>query len=366
MPTLQPTEIADFPIATIERDSGFVILHGFPPPELEAAWRKCLARAEVPAHYDCPEFFVERHWVGERHFAVLALDRSAVVGVLTGQHLGKEVLSGLRSRPQICVDRTADTDAALANLARGLLAEAGSSKLISAYTWSSLPLNAFEPYGFRRRILEGDIVLDLTTGPEYLFKQFHASRRKNIRQAIKNGVEVFEANSSADVEAFYELHGKWQQTARKEISTPPIPREVFEHRFRSHENFQFMLARHSGKVIAAITLRFCPGGLIEFSDHNSLDEFLHLKPNDVLQWKCIEWACNQGFHRCSLGGAHTFHRRFGGTLVPIIRYRVDRTLLRQYDLHEAAMDRARAGFRRLPDPIQKTVRRILGKKEQAP
>lgn len=346
-----------------EGDRTFEILHNFPPPDLENAWREMVSRVEVPAHYDCPDFFSDRHWVGERHFAILALNRGSVTGILTGQHRGNEVLSGLQSRPQICVDMKADTHDALSSLARGLLAEAGSAQLVTVYTWSSMPLDAFESYGFRRRKLEGNVVLDLTKGPDALFRQLHASRRKNIRHAIRQGVEVYQARTAEDVKTFYELHVQWRQTTRKQISTPQIPLEVFEQRFLHPENFRFFFAGYSGRVIAAITLRFCPGGLIEFSDHNSLDQFLHLKPNDLLQWKGIEWACEEGFPRCSLGGAHTFHKRFGGTLVPIFRYRIDRTLLRRHDLKEAATDTVRAGFRRLPRPLQKVARQILDKKE---
>jgi hypothetical protein len=348
----------------LESDARFVILHSFPPPDLETAWRGLLSRLAVPAHYDCPEFFQEHHWAGERHFAVLAVDQGSVVGVLTGQHRGNETLSGLQSRPQVCIDPAADSNAVLSSLARGLLSEAGPDQLVTAYTWGSMPLDAFQTHGFRRREFEGDIVLDLKNGAESLFKEFHASRRKNIRQAIKNGVEVSQAKTANDVESFYQLHVKWRQTGRKKILTPLIPREVFEERFRHPENFRFFLARHSGSLVAAITLRFCPGGLIEFSDHNSLDEFLYLKPNDLLQWRAIEWACSEGFPRCSLGGAHTFHRRFGGTLIPIIRYRIDRSLLRRHDRREAAMDSARAQFRQLPRPVQKVVRRILGSKQE--
>jgi CelD/BcsL family acetyltransferase involved in cellulose biosynthesis len=119
-----------------------------------------------------------------------------------------------------------------------------------------------------------------------------------------------------------------------------------------------MLARYSGNLIAGITLRFFQGGLVEFSNHSSLDEFLNLKPNDLLQWKCIEWACAEGFRRCSLGGAHTFHRRFGGMIIPIFRYRLDRTLLRRHDRQERAFDFIRKGFHKLPEPLQTLVRRM--------
>jgi hypothetical protein len=366
MRTMEISERADLLSFQSGKERSFAIFHDFPPPEIERAWRAFLSRLAYPTHYDSPEFFVERHWVGTRHFAVLALNRGAVVGVLTGQHRRNEVLAGLRSRPQICIDPDDDANAALRSLAQGLLAEAGAKKLITAYSWNSLPLDAFESYGFRRLKLEGNVVLDLTKGPQALFNELHAGRRKGIRRAIKNGVEVSQADKAEDVETFHQLHLKWRETPRKTILSAEIPREVFEQRFRHPENFRFFFARHSGKVIAAIALRFCPGGLVEFSEHSCLDEFLHLKPNDLLQWKCIEWACSAGFHLCSLGGRHTFHKRFGGTVVPVIRYRCDRTWFHHHDLYEAAMARARQRFHKLPPPAQSVFRRILGIEEVVP
>src|ERR1700674_5510779 len=101
MRTIEHSEAAHILTFQTRKESSFAILHDFPPPEIEEAWRDFLSRVEVPAHYDCPEFFVERHWVGKRHFAILALNRGSVVGVLTGQHKGNEGLSGLPSRPPI-------------------------------------------------------------------------------------------------------------------------------------------------------------------------------------------------------------------------------------------------------------------------
>jgi hypothetical protein len=236
--------------------TSFVILHDFPSPEVEGGWREFLRRVEYPAHYDSPEFFREPYLPGGKNrFAVLALNQGLMTGVLTGVHEGDRVVSGLESRPQICVDTTVDSSLACDTLARGLLAEAGSASLITVYTWSSLQLPGFESYRFRRRELEGDVVLDLTQGQEALFKQLHASRRKNIRHGIRSGVEVFQAKTLEDAEAFYQVHTRWHQTERKEITSRQIPWEAFSQRFSQNENFALMLARHSGTVIAGITLR---------------------------------------------------------------------------------------------------------------
>jgi hypothetical protein len=340
-------------------ESSFLVLHNFPTSDLERKWRDCLARIEFPAHYNSPEFFLEPSWKGKLPFAILALHQGAVVGVLTGLNEEYQVTSGLQSRPQICVD-TPDPMAAMSSLTRGLLAEAGSAKLITVYSWSRVPMHAFESYGFRRRPFVGNVVLDLTKGPETLFKQMDKKRRSGIRSAIHNGIEIFQAVSPQDAAAFYRVYLTWRETERKTIEAELIPWTVFEQRFRQREGFRFFLARYSGKVIAGITLRFAPGGLVEYANNSSLDECLHLRPNDLLVWRAIEWACGQRFRRFSLGGAHRFLREFGGEVEPICRYRLDRTLLRQHDLREATLDVARASFRKLPYRIQGALRRVLG------
>jgi hypothetical protein len=107
-----------------------------------------------------------------RPFAVLALRDGFVNGVLTGHYNGDEVVSGLSSRPQICVRDGASIAGALDALARGLLWEAGSSPTVTVYSWSPAPLEVFSKYGFHSRTMQGSIVLDLSLGPDELFRQF--------------------------------------------------------------------------------------------------------------------------------------------------------------------------------------------------
>ncbi|MGH9376920.1 MAG: GNAT family N-acetyltransferase, partial [Terriglobia bacterium] len=271
------------------------------------------------------------------------------------------ILSGLMSRPQVCLSRDADSESVVASLVQGLLAEAESEKMITVYTWSHRPLDAFTVYGFRRRVTEGDVVLDLRLGPEALFRQFHETRRRNIRLATRNGVEVSMASTEEDIAGFYEVYSQWRHTERKEIHHN-LSFEVFLNRYRYNKaNYRFFLARHSGRIIAGVTARAYPSGLVEFANNSSLDEFLHLRPNDLLQWRIIEWACASGYSRYSLGGAHTFLRRFGGKVIPIYRYRLDRTFLRRHDLHEGLMDTGRSVLRKCPPPVEKAVRKLLGK-----
>lgn len=309
------------------------ILHSFPKPAEERGWREFLERADVPSHYTTPEFFLEPYWARARPFAVLALEGNRVAAVLTGIHEGDETVSGNTCRPQTCFDPATDCAGAANALARGLLAEAGSAELVTIFGWA--PIGGLSGMGFRLRALTGVVMLDLRQGLEMLFKQLHASRRRNIRHAIKHGVEVFEATRDEDVTAYYEVYCRWRRTTRKKIPMGQLPPFVFAEAYRLRDNRRLFLARHAGQIIAGVTVRFCRGGLLQNQESASLDECLHLRPNDLLLWKTIEWGYAEGFSRYSLEAAHLFFRRMGGTVVPVYRHRLDRTWLRRHDLREA-------------------------------
>jgi len=344
--------------------SRFLIVHDFPRPEIETLWRDFLRRVEFPAHYDTPEFFLEPHWTAKCAFAVLAFTESRITGVLTGIHQATEVVSGLPSRPQINLDQNADLLLTTDILAEGLLEEAGGANLITVYSWASTPLPGFQRLGFRVRELEGNVVLDLGPGAQALFDLFSKNRRRDVRLAIRNGVEVSEVTTAEDLRAYWEVYSAWRKTERKQIhhNQTFVNIEKIHNLQRNHRRF---IARYQGKVIAASGLRFCSGGLIEYSNNCSLDEFMKLVPNDLLVWRAIEWACQQGFKRYSLGGAHPFLRKWGGVVIPIHRYRLDRSFFRRHDLKENLATAARNLVRHMPPSVQGRVRKALGKQKVA-
>jgi hypothetical protein len=99
---------------------------------------------------------------------------------------------------------------------------------------------------------------------------------------------------------------------------------------------------------------------VEYANNCSLDEFINLRPNDLLLWRTIEWACQKGFTKYSLGAAHPFLRKSGGTVTPICRYRLDRSLFHQHDLKDSARSQARSILAHLPAGISNALRRLSG------
>ena len=140
-----------------------------------------------------------------------------------------------------------------------------------------------------------------------------------------------------------------------------MPLDALQEAYKLKDNRRLFLAYYSGKIVAGSVVRFVPGGLLEYAANNSLEEFLYVKPNDLLQWRIIEWASAEGFQSYSLGGAHLFVRTFGGTIVPTYRYQLDLTFFRKHMLKEAVGAAVRKTFLRLPESIQTSIRRLLGK-----
>ena len=133
-------------------------------------------------------------------------------------------------------------------------------------------------------------MLDLSLGPDALFLQFSQTRRNRIRRAINCGVSVEPAKSCDDISAYYAVHVDW--TRRR--SRPIIGEEQFQALFASGRNRRLLLARYNGGIVAGVVLRFFPGGVVENAANSSLQSALYLRPNDLLHWRAIEWACAEG------------------------------------------------------------------------
>jgi len=332
--------------------TSYHILHRRPGGLIEARWRGCLADADFPTHYTAPEYFLEPGFRDKGPFAILSLSGEEVTAVLTGTNDGAYVQSGLSVRPQIALSRRADRARAMAALIDGLLAEAKSAGLVDLFLWFDME-GLIDPR-FRRRRYEGVVMLDLCEGPEALFRKFSENKRRNIRRAIKSGVSVAPAQSREDVAAYYKICLDWSQ--RKRLPAPG--EEEFHQTIALKNNRLLLLARHETKIIAGVVIRSFPHGVMEYAANSSLQDAPHLRPNDLLHWRAIEWGCREGMTHYSLGGAHLFLRKFGGEIVPTTRHRLDLSIFRRFAIGDWIADRAERARPLIPDRLA-TVARSL-------
>jgi hypothetical protein len=330
------------------------ILHRQPGGLIETPWRACLADADFPTHYTAPEYFSEPGFRNKGAFAVLSLSGEEVTAVLTGTNEGGYVQSGLSVRPQIVFSRRADRVRALANMVDGLLVEAGSAKLVDLFVWSDVA-TLVDPR-FRKKQYEGVAMLDLSRGPDALFRKFSENKRRNIKRAIKYGVSVEPANDPGKVADYYSICVEWSR--RKGLSIPG--EEEFHQTIALRNNRLLLLARHEGKIVAGVVIRFSPHGVMEYAANSSLQDALHLRPNDLLHWRAIEWGCRKGMTHYSLGGAHLFLRKFGGEIVPTTRHRLDLSTFRRFAVGDWIAERAEQARPLIPGRLTNAARSLRG------
>jgi hypothetical protein len=132
------------------------------------AWRACLAESDFPMHYTAPEYFQETIFFGRNPFAVLGTLRGHLRAILTGVHHFDRIQSGMANRPQIAFSRYADRSLAMDDLIAGLLQEAGSASVIDLFLWSDMA--GLVGFRFRQRASKGVVILDLSVGPDALFR----------------------------------------------------------------------------------------------------------------------------------------------------------------------------------------------------
>jgi hypothetical protein len=338
-------QAAQAPPALSPGKASFRIVHSRPSGLIESQWRNCLADCDFPTHYTSPEFFLEPMLRKTNGFAVLSLMDEQVTGILTGTHDGYRVQSGLSVRPQIAFSRHADRSGAMASLIAGLVVEAASAKLVDLFVWSDIEV--LVKSRFRRRPYEGVVMLDLLRGPDALFRKFSANKRINIKKAIKYGVSVAPAKSVDEISAYYRICVDW--CFRKNL--PIQSEDEFQENFKLSKNRLLLLARHEGRIIAGVVIRFFPGGVMEYAANSSLQSALHLRPNDLLHWRAIEWGYREGLTKYSLGGAHLFLRKFGGQIVPTTRCRLDMSMFRGYTVRDWLGERIERIRMSLPEGV---------------
>jgi hypothetical protein len=101
---------------------------------------------------------------------------------------------------------------------------------------------------------------------------------------------------------------------------------------------------------------------MEYAANHSLESALPLRPNDLLQWRAIEWGCAEGMTKYSLGGTHFFLRKFGGTVLPTMRCRLDLSMFRRYAIGDWLTDQVQRAHPFVPDQlavVARSVRRML-------
>lgn len=337
----------------------YIVLTSMPDTQLEAEWNKFLADTRFATHYVTPNYFIDPYVRGDR-FAVLASAGDGIAAVATGVFDKERIASGLFSRPQVVFKHGVDRPGAVAGLMNGIyeLVER-KPQLIDLYAWEKIEELVQAGLEVHTSMAETSVVmLDLSTGAEAMFAQFSQTRRNEIRKAERQRlIEIKEPETYIEQEALYRICCDWN--ARKGSS--PGTFEQMKTAISQRENRRVFIAKVDGKTVAGSFYRFCPKGVIEYAANFSLPEYQKLRPNDLIGWHAIQWACSKGFSHFSMGGSHLFLRRFGGAVTTTYRYTCGTRPLGVRRVTERVREFGVETYRRLPENVRSGVRRVLAK-----
>jgi lipid II:glycine glycyltransferase (peptidoglycan interpeptide bridge formation enzyme) len=146
---------------------------------------------------------------------------------------------------------------------------------------------------------ENEYIVNLEGGAQKLWTSIHHNKRRNIKRALEQGVEVTQSHNNEDLKTFYSL---LEVTVKREGFTP-YPHTLFEAIWNKYdpELSSVFLAKWKGKSISGVFV-VVQGKTAYALNAGSLVEGFQVRPNDIMHWKAMEWACARGYSKYNLGG----------------------------------------------------------------
>jgi len=208
--------------------------------------------------------------------------------------------------------------------------------------------------------------LDLTEDVKKIFSNFRDSTKRNIKKAEIVGVNVEITSSLNAVDEFYRLNS----LTRRDHGLPPQPYYFFKYLYEEiiTKRMGFIsLAKHEGTAIAG-NVYFHLGENVIFKYGASDKIYNHLRPNNLVMWKALEWCCEKGHKNMCFGKTETDnnglrqYKLAWGTKEHVIKYF-------KYDLLKDSFVKSTPKmsafqhkiFKKLPIPISGAIGNLLYK-----
>jgi CelD/BcsL family acetyltransferase involved in cellulose biosynthesis len=141
--------------------------------------------------------------------------------------------------------------------------------------------------------------VELNRNPEIVFARCHSAVRRAVRKAEASEITIRFSQSMETMRAFHALLCK----TRRRHGLPPQPWRFFENIQRhvlARQHGCIVLASHGGVPIAgAVFFHFAQTAIFKFGASDVA--YQHLRPNNLVMWRAIEWHARAGFSALDLG-----------------------------------------------------------------
>ncbi len=142
-------------------------------------------------------------------------------------------------------------------------------------------------------------VLDLSRGEEQVFSSFRDSTKRNTQKAMRENVEVEIDHSLESVKEFYRLHC----LTRREHGLPPQPfhffKKIYDHVISKNLGMVVLASLGQEKVAGAVYFHFGEKAVYKYGASDK--KFQHLRANNLVMWKAIQWYSQNGYKSLCFG-----------------------------------------------------------------
>lgn len=207
-------------------------------------------------------------------------------------------------------------------------------------------------------------VLDLTPGPDQIFRGLRDSTRRNIKRAQNAGVTVTVSDAADDLLEFCRLNCM----TRREHGLPPQPAKFFgniQRHVLARGHGMVVLASYGGNTIAgAVYFHFGRNAVYKYGASDR--RYQNLRANNLVMWEAIRRYASDNLRLFDFGrtepgneGLLQFKRGWGAVEGPVKYYRYD---LRRGEFVTSRLAVAGAHttyFRHMPMPLLKLAGTLL-------
>ena len=161
------------------------------------------------------------------------------------------------------------------------------------------------------------LVLDLSAGEQDVWgSRLTSTTRRNVRRARKAGLEIVEGHDYLDI--YVNINA---QNMRR-LGTPAHSRTFFHNIVKHFPQSTLLMARSNQTYVGGMLL-------VQFKDTilmpwvASLQDYLHMRPNNLLYWEAVVRACGDGYRLFDFGrskwnsGTFRFKMQYGAEPVQL-------------------------------------------------
>ncbi|RLI19230.1 hypothetical protein DRO54_08890 [Candidatus Bathyarchaeota archaeon] len=316
-----------------------------PPAEL---WNEFLTRSSYGNFEQCYESgeISKLAFPKTKTVRFAAICNGKFVGIIQGtysSYLGFGMTLGIMRAPVVDVEDNRGYEIAR-NLLRALEDYAKRNRIIEARILVPEKWNfdeIFRSLGYKMAGKLNEYVVNLEGDVEKLWRRISHNKRRNIKKAMKEGVEVIQSRDPKDLLTFYSM----LVAAEKRGGFLSYPLSWFKAVWKLYkpELSKVFLARWNGKEVSGV-FTVIHGKTIYALAAGSFSEGWKVRPNDIMHWKVMEWACRNGLTGYHMGlvsdpppskgsnawGVWRWKREWKGKLYRLLIY--EKTFLPKYTL----------------------------------